>query len=99
LNIKQIELENTKLVKTKESELLGLKYDQATEQLSQSEKILYLQKNNDSHAENKYKKYVISLDERLRQYEDLLNAQDGYLQSLGALTVKQYQLYILTINY
>ena len=99
LSIKQSELENTKLVKQKEDELLGLKLNQATEQLRQNEKILQLQKTNDTHAENKYKKDVIALDERLKQYEDLLIAQDGYLQSLGALTITQYQLYIRKLNY
>ena len=99
LNIKQSELENTKLVKQKEDELLVLKYNQAAEQLSQNKKILQLQKSNDTHAENKYKKDIISLDERLKQYEDLLMAQDGYLQSLGALTIAQYQLYIRKLNF
>jgi len=98
-SIKQSELENTRLVKQKEDELLVLKYNQAAEQLSQNKKILQLQKNNDAHAENKYKKDVISLDERLKQYEDLLMAQDGYLQSLGALTIVQYQLYIRKLNF
>lgn len=99
LNIKQSELENIRLVKQKEDELLGLKLNQATEQLSHNEKILQLQKINDTHAENKYKKNIISLDERLRQYEDLLISQDSYLQSLGALTITQYQLYIRKLNY
>lgn len=99
LNIRQSDLENTKLLKQKENELLGLKYDQAIVQLGQLEKILDLQRNNDVYAENKYRRDIISLDERLRQYEDLLVAQDAYLQSLGTLTIIKYQLYILNLNY
>lgn len=99
LEIKQSDLENTKLVKDKEDELLKLRMEQTKEQLSQNEKILRLQKINEKHAENQYQKEVIGLDERLNQYEDLLIAQDAYLQSLGALTITKYQLYIRKLNY
>ena len=84
LEIKQNELENTKLVKQKEDELLTLKSNQTEEQHHQNEKILMLQKKNDTHAIHKYEKDIISLDSRLDQYDDLLAAQDNYLQSLGA---------------
>ncbi|WP_299556001.1 TolC family protein [Seonamhaeicola sp.] len=99
LEIKQHELENTKLVKQKEDELLVLKRNQTTEQHSQNEKILELQKKNDTHAINKYEKDIISLNDRLEQYDDLLIAQDNYLQSLGAVTINKYQLFIRTLNY
>ena len=99
LEMKQSDLENTKLVKDKEDELLKLRLDQANEQFNLNKKILHLQSTNDKHSENKYQKEVIGLDERLNQYEDLLTVQDAYLQSLGALTIAKYQLYIRKLNY
>jgi outer membrane protein TolC len=99
LDIKKMDLENTKLVKDKEDELLNLRLNQAEEQLRQKENILRLQNSSDKHAENKYQKEIISLDERLNHYEDLLSSQDAYLQTLGTLTIAKYQLYIRALNY
>jgi outer membrane protein len=99
LDIKKMDLENTKLVKDKEDELLKMRLNQAEQQLRQKENILRLQKSSDKHVENKYLKEIISLDERLNHYEDLLSTQDAYLQTLGSLTIAKYQLYIRTLNY
>jgi len=99
LDIKKIDLENTKLVKYKEDELLKMRLIHAEQLLRQKENILRLQNSNDKHAENKYQKEIISLDERLNHYEDLLSSQDAYLQTLGSLTIAKYQLYIRTLNY
>lgn len=99
LDIKKMDLENTKLVKDKEDELLKMRLNQAEQLLRQKENILRLQNSNDKHAENKYQKEIISLDERLNHYEDLLSSQDAYLQTLGSLTIAKYQLYIRTLNY
>jgi outer membrane protein TolC len=98
-DINKMDLENTKLVKNKEDELLKMRLNQAERQLHQKENILRLQNSNDKHAENKYQKEIISLDERLNHYEDLLSSQDAYLQTLGTLTIAKYQLYIRTLNY
>jgi outer membrane protein TolC len=99
LSIKESELENIRLVKQKEDEMLSLQYKQATELTGKQEKILQLQQTNDVHAANKYQKDIISLDDRLKHFEDLLISQDSYLQSLGTLTIIQYQLYIRNLNY
>ncbi len=99
LDIKQQELQSFYVEKQKEDELLQLQLNQATLQAQELKEILNLQKKNDTHANNKYEKNLISLDQRLNQYDDLLMAQDNYLQSIGALAIAKYQLYIRKINY
>lgn len=99
LHQQRLQLENTKLVKQKEDELLQLQLDQAQAQLADSRQILMLQQENDGHAENTYQSGITSLDERLKKYEDLLAAQDSYLQSLAAFTLAQYKLYLRQIDF
>jgi outer membrane protein len=50
------------------------------------------------HAENKYNSGITSLNERLDSYEDLLNAQNAYLQSLASYTLAKYKLNIRQID-
>jgi outer membrane protein len=99
LQMQVLKLENTRLAKHKEDELLQLQLEQASDQLSQNEQILALQKRNDAHAENQYQSEVMSLDERLSRYGDLLAAQDRYLQSLANFTLAQYKIYIRQIDF
>ncbi len=99
LQIQQLQLENTILVKQQEDELLQLQLKQAADQLAENKEILALQKQNDVHAENKYQSELISLDDRLNKYGDLLAVQDNYLQSLAAYTLAQYKIYIRQIDF
>jgi len=99
LGIKQLELDNTRLVKQKEDELLVLQLTQAKRQVKQNESILQLQTENDGHAKNKYEQDLMGIEERLDVYDDLLATQESYLQSMGTLTIAQYQLYIRNLNY
>ena len=71
---------------------------QAEEELAENTKIMVLRQKNDVHAENKYNSGITSLNERLDSYEDLLNAQNTYLQSLASYTLAKYKLYIRQID-
>lgn len=99
LQMQRMQLENTKLVKQKEDELLQLELQRASQQLTDNQYILTLQEKNDVHAENKYEGGLIGLDERLTKYDDLLAAQDMYLQSLASFSIAQYKTYIRQINF
>ena len=99
LELQQMKLANTQLVKQKEDDLLQLQFQQTSEQLAENRKILDLQRENDTHAESRYQGGIISLDQRLDKYDDLLAAQDAYLQSLAAFTLAQYKIYIRQIDF
>jgi outer membrane protein len=99
LELQQMKLANTQLVKQKEDDLLQLQFQQTSEQLAENRKILDLQMENDTHAESRYQGGIISLDQRLDKYGDLLAAQDAYLQSLAAFTLAQYKIYIRQIDF
>lgn len=99
LQMQRMQLENTKLVKQREDELLQLELQRASQQLTDNQYILTLQEKNDVHAENKYEGGLIGLDERLTKYDDLLAAQDMYLQSLASFSIALYKTYIRQINF
>lgn len=99
LQLQQMQLNNARLVKQKEDELLQLQLEQASDQLTEHKQILALQQKNDAHAEYRYQGGLMSLDQRLDSYDDLLVSQDNYLQSLAAYTLAQYKIYIRQINF
>lgn len=98
LQQQELQLENTKLVKQNEDDLLLLDVNQFEEELAENNKIMVLIQKNDVHAENKYNSGITSLNERLDSYEDLLNAQNAYLQSLASYTLAKYKLNIRQID-
>ena len=98
LQQQELQLENTKLVKQNEDDLLLLDVNQFEEELAENSKIMVLIQKNDVHAENKYNSGITSLNERLDSYEDLLNAQNAYLQSLASYTLAKYKLNIRQID-
>ncbi|CAM1354239.1 TolC family protein [Tenacibaculum insulae] len=98
LQQQELQLENTKLVKQNEDDLLLLDVKQYEEELTENNKIMKLRQKNDVHAENKYNSGIISLNERLDSYEDLLNAQNTYLQSLASYTLAKYKMYIRQLD-
>jgi len=99
LELQQQQLQNTKLVTQKEDEILKLQFEQAFNQLAENKQILSLQEANDVHVENQYRSGIISLDMRLNKYDDLLEVQDRYLQSLAEYTLAQYQIYIRQFDF
>ena len=99
LELQQMQLDYTRLAKQKEDELLQLQWHQSVDQLSEQTEILALQTENDGYAEHQYEGGIISLDQRLGRYDELLLVQDQYLQSLATHTLAQYQIYIRQIDY
>ena len=99
LELQHMQLANTQLVKKQEDELLQLQWEQAANQLTENKGILDLQALNDVHTENQYQSGIIGLDQRLDKYDDLLAAQDSYLQSLASFTLAQYKIYIRQIDF
>lgn len=99
LKIQQMQLENTKIVKDKEDEILKIQYDQSIADLEKTTEILQLQQQNDIHTQNKYESGIISLDERLDRYSDLLSAQYDYLRSLSDFSLAKYKIYLRTIDF
>ncbi|PKG43846.1 TolC family protein [Psychroflexus sp. MES1-P1E] len=98
LQQQELQMENTKLVKQNEDDLLLLDVNQYEEELAENTKIMVLRQKNNVHAENKYNSGITSLNERLDSYEDLLNAQNNYLQSLASYTLAKYKLHIRQID-
>lgn len=99
LQLQRLQLDNTRLVTQKEDELLQLELQQAANQLGEYEQILDLQAQNDAHAANIYESGMMSLDQRLDKYDDLLAVQNSYLQSLAAYTLAQYKMYIRQMDF
>jgi len=97
--LQKLEFESAELEIQKEDELLQLQLTQGLTQLSDNEQILALQKKNDKHSENLYQRGLISLDNRLDRYKELLNAQNNYLSSLASLTLSKYKKYIRQIDF
>ena len=99
IQLQKLELERFELEIQKEDELLQLQLTQGLTQLSDNEQILLLQKKNDQHSENLYQSGLISLDSRLNNYKELLNAQNNYLSSLASLTLSKYKKHIRQIDF
>lgn len=99
LKIQQLQLENIQMTKNKEDEILKLQYSQSITNLEKNKEILTLQEKNDIHVQNKYNSGIISLDERLDRYSELLSAQYNYLQSLADFSLAKYKIYIRKIDF
>lgn len=95
----QIQLEDTRIAKNKADEILKIDYMQSKRDFKDADTILNLRQDADSKIDNKYVNGVISLDERLDKYQDLLNEQNNYLKSMGNYLIAQYQVYIRHINF
>lgn len=78
---------------------LLIAYYSSLNAFTRSKDILALYKKNDTHAARKFIEGMISLDERLRVYSDLLSSQNEYLQNLSEYMVNQYRLKIRQINF
>lgn len=69
-----------------------LSYFAARHSWEKSSSILELYRRNDLHASARLKEGVISLDERLKAYSDLLGGEQEYFQSLSDYYIQQYTL-------
>lgn len=64
-----------------------------------SSSILKLYQSNDAHANKRMEEGIISMDERLRIYSELITNQNEYLQSMSDYFIQQYRLKIRQINF
>lgn len=99
VKLQEMQLENTKLVTSKEDEVLSLQYDQSMTSFKKSKDILQLQEKNDAYSEDKYQSGIISLDQRMTDYTDLLTAQYNYLQNLSDFNLSEYKIFIRQMDY
>lgn len=83
---------------TKQNELedqnLMLDYQTSRDQYNKSKEILELYRSNDFHAGQKLREGVISLDERLRSYNDYVANQNEFFQSMSDFLIQQYRMQI-----
>jgi len=98
-NQKQKEFENAKLQSAINNENLLIAYNNSLKSYQKSKEILALYQSNDGHAEKKLTEGIISLDERLKVYSDMIANQNEYLQSMGDYLVQQYRLSIRQTNF
>lgn len=94
LQQQQLLLENKKLLTKKEDENLQIQYRQYFKDLDKQDQVLQLQNKNDKHSKNRYESGIIGLDERLDKFQDLLQIQNQYMQSLSNYYISYYKLYI-----
>lgn len=93
-NLKQKEVENARLQADITNQSVLIAYNSSVKAYARSKRVLALYQSNDTHAERKLNEGIISLDERLRFYSDLMSNQNEYLQSLSNYLIQQYRLKI-----
>lgn len=93
----QLVLESKKLQTQKEDENLQVQYRQYLNEVLRQKEILELQYKNDAHAGNRYKAGIMGLDERLDKFQDLLQVQNQYMQSLSNYYISYYKLHIRSL--
>jgi outer membrane protein TolC len=77
-----------------EDQNLMLDYQTSRDQYHKSKEILELYRSNDFHAGQKLREGVISLDERLRSYNDYVANQNEFFQSMSDFLIQQYRMQI-----
>lgn len=98
-NLKQKEVESARLRADITSQSVLIAYNSSVNTYTKSKRILSLHQSNDAHAERRLNEGIISLDERLKSYSDLISNQNEYLQSLSDYLIQQYRLQIRQTNF
>lgn len=99
LKLQQDQLNQLKLSEAHADETLILQYRQTLESLEKSRQIFQLQQTNDMYVAETHDSGLISLDERMEKYNELLDAQADYIRSLADFSLVQYQLYIRQMDF
>ena len=92
------QLDNAKLQSSINNQNLLIAYNGSLNTFQKSKTILKLYQDNDAHAARRMTEGVISLDERLRSFADLVDNQNEYLQSLSDYFIQEYSLQIRQTN-
>ncbi len=93
-NLKQAQYEASKLQSAIMDQNVWQSYASAKAAFDTSEEILRLYRDNDVHADRRMKSGLISIDERLSVYSDLISSQNDYLESMSDFFLQQYRLRI-----
>lgn len=97
-NLRQEQYKVQQLQSSIVNDNLLLARNSAARSWQQSANILALYKNNDAHAARKMDEGILSLEERLKVYADLLTYQETYLQNMNDYFIQQYRLLLQQIN-
>lgn len=92
-------LDHTRNAVQQEDAIQEMQLRQQAANLSTMQEMLALQTANDRHVANRYEGGIISLDERLDRFQDLLALQHQYMQSLSDYYISFYQRYIRQIQW
>ncbi len=96
--LKQQQYESIRLQTGINDQNLLIAYNSAKNAFEKSKSIMDLYRRNDMHAEKRLQEGMISLDDRLRSYTDLITSQNEYLQSMSDYFIRQYSLKIRQTN-
>jgi outer membrane protein len=97
--LKQKEFENMQLESDLRDKNLITEYTSAFKVLAISKNMLAKYEENDRHAEQLMNEGMMSLEDRLRYYTDLINDQNEYLQSMSDLFINSYKIQIRKTNF
>lgn len=96
--LRQKQYENALLQSAITNQNILLAYNSSLNAFEKSKTILALYQSNDIHVERRMNEGIISLDERLTYYSDLITNQNEYLQSMSDYFIQQYRLQIRQTN-
>ncbi|GAA4449956.1 hypothetical protein GCM10023092_05080 [Rurimicrobium arvi] len=97
--LKQQQYEASRLQSAIADQDIRSSFNSAGAAFDRSGTILKLYQNNDAHAGKRMEEGIISLDERLKVYSELITNQNEYLQSMSDYFIQQYRLKIRRINF
>lgn len=95
---KQKQYNNAVLQNTINNTNLLIAYRGALQAYTASKSILERYRANDAHAAQRMQEGLISLDERLEFYSDMIISQNEYLQSMSDYLIQEYRLKISQTN-
>lgn len=98
-DLKQKEYNAAKLQSGINDDNLLIAYNSSFNSYNQSKNILALYQDNNKHAERKLNEGLISLDDRLKVYADMIANQNEYLQSMSDYLIQQYRVQIRQTNF
>lgn len=95
----QQQYNNAQLQTAINNENLLLTWKSAASAFEKARSILALYQSNDAHANRRMQEGVISMEDRLKVYADLISNQNEYLQSMSDYFIQEYHLLIRQTNF
>lgn len=96
--LKQKQYDNARLQSDINNQNILLAYNSSLNAFEKSKNILSLYQSNDLHAARRMNEGIISMDDRLKVYTDLITNQNEYLQSMSDYFIQHYRLQIRQTN-